>query len=56
MFRYYVYIETKTHVYPLIIYAHCKNEAYKKAVKKFKNKFVKVTVHRDYYYFGGFEY
>lgn len=30
MFRYYVYIETKTHVYPLIIYAPCKKDAYKK--------------------------
>lgn len=60
MFKYYVYIESEVIVLPLVIYAETRETAYKKAVKQFnkvfKKKIVKVTVHRDHYWFGGFEY
>ncbi len=60
MFKYYVYIETETFVLPLVIYADSKKDAYRKGVKQFnkvfKKKIVKVTVYRDHYWFGGFEY
>ena len=61
MFKYYVYIESEVVVLPLIIYAGTRETAYKKAVKQFrkifkKKKITRVTIHKDHYYFGGFEY
>ena len=61
MFKYYVYIESEVIVLPLVIYAETRETAYKKAVKQFrkifkKKKITRVTIHKDHYYFGGFEY
>ena len=57
MFKYNIYIESEVIVLPLIIYAETRETAYKKAVKQFKKKKItRVTIHKDHYYFGGFEY
>ena len=61
MFKYYVYIESEVIVLPLVIYAETRETAYKKAVKQFrkifkKKKITRVAIHKDHYWFGGFEY
>lgn len=62
MFRYFVYIESKDFILPLIIYADSKNAAGKKGIKSFnkafksKKRIISVTVHKDKYFFGWYMY
>ena len=60
MFKYFVYIESEVIVLALVVYAESKESAYKKGVKQFdrmfKKKIIKVTIRKDMYYFGGYEY
>lgn len=54
-------MESEVIVLPLVIYAETRETAYKKAVKQFrkifkKKKITRVTIYKDHYYFGGFEY